>query len=745
MNRNDWPFFSLIAAAILFNLIFLFPEVSIPVPNLNDNVLHFTLIEKASEAIKTRDNILDPWVPYWDMGFPVFQYYQHLPHFLVAALYRLAGERIDLFTLFNWVKYLLLSFFPLSIYIASRKLELPKTTGAFAALCSSLLSTNGLYGVDFASFVWRGSGLYPQIWGIVLLPLALGQFYSSVKYNKGYFKSTVLFTVLLLSHVIYAYMAVLSSLLFILLRIGSVRIPQKLGRLALIFVLSGIASSYFLVPFFLNGAYLNRSVWELQEKYDSYGHKFVLEKLFNGDLLDYGRLPVLTLLMFLGLARVITKRDESHRLTLALFLMWLLLYFGRPTWGVLLKLLPMSSDLHLHRFLGGVHLASIFLIGIGLHVFWDSLIVLGKKIAGKLAKARATVTSERGQNLSYKLIYSMLGCLLIAAILIPVWRERVAYLNDNKLMMATTHEAFKQQDKNIRDLVDYLRSVQHEAPGRVFVGLPTTWGKNFNIGYVHMYAVLSVEKLDALSYLYHAMSLNADIQVRFDESDPVHYNLFNVRYVVAPRERSFPEFVRPMRTFGNWTAYKVDTSGYFDLVQSDIAFYGGKDSWYRANYQWLTSGLPKAKQHPSIFPEKDGGPYRQWLDMGSSFSLPSAGDLPHGGDGKIISESANDQVYSASVSTQTPSYLLFKMTYHPYWRVVVDNVARETVMLSPSFIAVHLEPGEHQVTFRYSPPPDKALLIILGLITLIGLFVFEKRLVAVAAPILEGKSAKRHR
>jgi hypothetical protein len=260
-----------------------------------------------------------------------------------------------------------------------------------------------------------------------------------------------------------------------------------------------------------------------------------------------------------------------------------------------------------------------------------------------------------------------------------------------------------------------------------------------------MYAVLSVEKLDALSYLYHAMSLNADIQVHFDENEPVHYNLFNVRYVVAPKERSFPAFVRPLRTFGNWTAYKVDTSGYFDLAQSDIAFYGGKENWYRANYQWLTSGLLKAKQHPSIFPSKDGGPYREWLDMGSSFSLPSAGDLPHGGDGRIISESVNGQVYSASVITQTPSYLLFKMTYHPYWRVLVDNVAKETVMLSPSFIGVHLDPGEHQVTLRYSPPPYKALLMILGLMTLISLFVFEKRLIAAAAPFLEDNSAKRPR
>src|ERR1044072_7386049 len=217
INSKGWSHLSLIVVAILFNLILLFPEVSIPVPNLTDNVLHYSLIERAADAMEARTNVLDPWVTYWDMGFPVFQYYQHLPHMLVAAVHQLSGKRADLFSLFNWTKYLLLASFPLAIYIGSRKLEMAKTTAAFSALCASLLSTDGLFGTDFSSFVWRGSGLYPQIWGIVLFPVCLGQTYSTIKYNKGYLRSILVFTVLLLSHVIYAYMAVLSLLVFLFL------------------------------------------------------------------------------------------------------------------------------------------------------------------------------------------------------------------------------------------------------------------------------------------------------------------------------------------------------------------------------------------------------------------------------------------------------------------------------------------------------------------------------------------------
>ena len=36
---------------------------------------------------------------------------------------------------------------------------------------------------------------------------------------------------------------------------------------------------------------------------------------------------------------------------------WLVLFFGRHTWGGLTDFLPMHERLHFHRFIGGVHLA----------------------------------------------------------------------------------------------------------------------------------------------------------------------------------------------------------------------------------------------------------------------------------------------------------------------------------------------------------------------------------------------------
>ena len=86
----------------------------------------------------------------------------------------------------------------------------------------------------------------------------------------------------------------------------------------------------------------------------------------------------------------------------------------------------------------------------------------------------------------------------------------------------------------------------------------------------------------------------------FDETRPEHYNLFNVRYVVAPADRDFPEFVQPLQEFGRHRLYKVATTGYFGLVGSELSFRGEKKGFYPAASTWLASGLPGVKQHPSI-------------------------------------------------------------------------------------------------------------------------------------------------
>src|SRR5204863_5190636 len=82
---------------------------------------------------------------------------------------------------------------------------------------------------------------------------------------------------------------------------------------------------------------------------------------------DGGRAPLLTVLVGIGaLGALAVLREPLARRLLALAGTWLLLFFGRPTWGHLLVLLGVPADLHLHRFQAAFQLAALLLAAFGL-------------------------------------------------------------------------------------------------------------------------------------------------------------------------------------------------------------------------------------------------------------------------------------------------------------------------------------------------------------------------------------------
>ncbi|MFH1140653.1 MAG: hypothetical protein V1724_03050 [Chloroflexota bacterium] len=687
----------LLFAAIAFNLYTLLPELTIPTPNLNDGVLHLTLIQSASQALSHGENLTDFWVPYFNLGYPVFHYYQHLPHIAIALLHIFTFKLFSLVFLFNLSQYLLLSLYPLAIYWAMRRFGFGRLPSGLAGLASSLLSTDGLYGLEYGSYVWRGFGLYTQLWAMLLLPLCLAQLYVTTREGKGYFLSILLLAATLLSHVIYGYIAILSAVLFLFLQPHPREVLQQGKRLAIVLTALVLVVSYFTVPLLLDRDFLNRSVWELTSKYDSLGHVFVLKTLLSGNLLDFGRLPSLSLLLLVGLAVAVFRyKDEKHRAIIVLFVAGLLLYFGRPTWGVLLNLLPMSRDLPLHRLIGGVHLGATFLIGVGFAALWE--FAQGKPRLWRFA------------------VLPLVALLLLA----PIYKERFDYLAANSRWMEENSRWFAKEQKDLDSLLAALQSL---PPGRVYSGLGGNWGKDYRVGYVPMYALYPGAGIDSLGYLYHALSLNADIQVNFDETRSDQYELFNVRYVVLPTDRTPPAFLTRMDQFGRHVLYQAPASGYFELVDSDIALVGDKADWYKANLQWLQSPLPASKQHPSIFFSlgKVQATYPATLLMGQvdantlAASVPVAQRPPAGA---VQLEGSQGDTYLALANVERQSYLMLKVTFHPNWQAWVDGMPVKTVMLSPSYVGIRLDKGVHQVVLQYKPGPMRSYLLLLGLLTL---------------------------
>ena len=714
--------------AVAFNLYNLYPEVAVRVPDKNDSVLHLLATDLAIDAITQGRNVTDPWLSTVGMGFPLFHYYQHLPYLSAALIHVLTLGLLSSLDMVNWTAYLLLSLFPLSIYWSMRRFHFDQLSSAMGGLVASLTATDGLYGLGFFSYVWRGYGLYTQLWGMVLLPLALALGYRVLREGRGYFWATLSLAATLMSHLIFGYIAVLTLGVLTLLPATRLLTSEPLGdaiwrrwkRLLVLLLLVAVVTSYFLVPFFLDQSYLNRSVWEAREKYDSYGYLWVLKSLATGELFDFNRFPSLTILMVVGFVICLWRwRSERYLIPVAVFLLWLVYYFGRPTWGVLIDLLPLSRDLHLHRLIAGVQLGGIFLMAIGLAAPW-----------------RWAVTRAGAQ-------YFVAPLVLTVLLVLPVYIERASYLSENASKMRASQQAMATEDQDLSGLFEKLKEL---PPGRVYAGLSHNWGWFHRVGCcTPVYLLLNAEGLDMLGLQPHALSLNSDVLILFDENRWEHYNLYNVRYVVAPLGRIFPDFVRPLQEFGRYRLYQVETTGYFDLVGADLAFAGDRTDFLQGVSSWLASGLSSVKQHPVVViggsGRIKGGPEPLSLaQAGPMISKLEVAASPHRGE--VFAEEVGDNFFATKVTVERESLLLLKATYHPNWRATVDGVETDTVMLMPSFVGVQLPPGDHQVRIEYEPRRLRLILLGLGLLTLPLIAVGERRGTALSSWFATGVLAR---
>lgn len=656
---------SLIAAAVAFNLILLAPELT-PVAPTNDGALHYPLVLRAISAMDHGESIVSHWNSTWVLGFPVFNYYAHLPHIAVALAHRLSG--IDPLTLFNATRYILLSLFPAAMFIALRMFTFSQTAATFGALASSIISAHGLAGFELESYVWAGSGMYAQIWGMLLLPLAVAalvHFFRTASTGRGLALAVTLTAALLVSHTFYANMAVISAAALTFIS-SDVPFPKRLIRLTIALALAGLVVSYFLVPYALTSEWLNRSVWEARSKYDSYGHVWVLSKLFTGELLDGGRAPVLTLLTAVGAVSAARRRRAVDRIALALALAWLALYFGRPTWGLLYRLLPLNADLHAHRFIGGFHFGALMLIGLG-------------------AEALIEQTGKRW--------HPSLGVAAIVLLLLPAFAERTRYLQWNRGIVVRNHAALSAAQGDIDALITALRHEIHERPGRVYAGLPGTWGGPFRVGDVPVYALLSFYNVDALGYAYHAMSFGADVQYNFDDRNSRHYEVFNVALVVAPPSWQAPSFLQPAARTDRWSIYRAPPAGYFSVS---------------------TAPPLHAERKQDVYPA-------------ALAALNARHDLAIEA-GQIESQEVTDSTYSARMTIREPSTLMFRMNYHPWWRATIDGESRAVSPIGPAFVGTPVRPGDRTVTMTYRPPPYKTWLLFFGWVVLAIVIGAQRRI-----------------
>jgi hypothetical protein len=357
-------------------------------------------------------------------------------------------------------------------------------------------------------------------------------------------------------------------------------------------------------------------------------------------------------------------------------------------------MLAVSPDMQLHRVIGGAQIFLVLLAAIGLTA-----------LGGELGKRRRFG----------------IAALVTIALLYPTIQDRRENLTKDAVWGRRNLLAYEMAQAS----VDATLRQAKERGGRVYPGLAAAWGGQFKVGDVPFCAFLSTAQAPAVSFLYHSMALTSDLMVRFDESNPYHYRLFNIQTVVAPAEGgpALPPFLSPIERIGRFSLYAAPGGGYFDLVDVKAAVSTSRNDFYDVNDRWLASPWAAMRHH--LLLDWDGDAPRSLPRVSPYDPLPAS--MPAPPPGRVAGEKNGHEAYEAEFHAARDCYLLFKMTWHANWRAELDGKPVRTAMLSPGFPGVAVSRGDHRIRFRYVPEWWRAAGPLAGILVVILLAVGEYR------------------
>jgi hypothetical protein len=533
---------------------------------------------------------------------------------------------------------------------------------------------------------------------------------------------------------------------------------NQLTGLALVAGLAIFLLSYWIVPTFIDTNFHNISFWDPTWKFNSYGAKETLIRLFNGDLFDFGRLPIITYLTILGIiVGLLNTKKEKNTTSINdlsplsfLFIFWLLFYFGRTTWGSLIDIIPGMKDFHLSRFIVGVHMAGMFLAPIGFTWLADNIT---KLIQVRLP--RPSVALRVGG-----FVYLLLGLILFP--LVFQWTITYNELNDRLIIQANTNHALVFADE--QKLFAKLRSL---PAARIFAGRGGGYGKKFRVAETPYYMQLSTFGLPTTLWLPETWSMNSDTEQYFSEDQQKDYDLYNIRWVAAPADQATQPFWKFIDEAPTWKLYEVPTSGYFTTGVRAATVSITKLNFVNLVHLWIQSDASKNGIFPELtfdnsYPHTTGLPNFKMTDEANYMTpdnLPAQAGKTHSlfnepptylppgvtsieqfttvkrsqyNDMKLLTPETNDtdMIYKTKVEVGQnckECLVILKQTFHPNWRAWVDGKQVKPIIVFPFYVAVPVSTGTHDIVVAYQPSTLKTLLLWVAMLTVSGAVYMQLR------------------
>ncbi|HEY5111014.1 MAG TPA: hypothetical protein VII67_01655 [Acidimicrobiales bacterium] len=688
----------LVTLAVVYNLWELRAE-RLVVAYPNDSSLHYQMLSVAHHLLAEGQFPLDHWYPYLSLGSPFFVQYQSASAILGGALAGVVGTHLA----FSWSLYLLLSLWPICVYYSARLLGRSRWESALAAAISPLLFSVTGRGYEDQAYNWLGSGLWSQLWAMWTLPLAWGFGWRFISQRRYLFAAVATLALTIAFHFVTAYLAALALIVWVLVKPRE--IVRRIGRAWLVGVGALLATLWVTLPLLVDTKWLAINGFQVGTYIDdSYGARKILLWLVTGQIYDYGRFPVVTIFVGVGLV-VCVKRfrtDERARALIGVWVLSLLLFFGRPTLGPVLNLLPGSSNILFQRYISGVQLAGLFLAGVG-------AVCLARLLADLVWRMwRETIDQLSGRSWLKRLRTPAILAVTIL-VLAPAWTQLDAYNSSNNVWIQYQRVADQTQGAQVNELIAIAQS---RGGGRIYAGMPSNWGRTFYIGDVPVYIYLEGRGIDAVGFTLRTSSLMTMPEAYFDESNPGDYKVFGVGYILTRSHQSSPVAAHLVKRTAGYALWSVTSGGLVQVVDTTTPMVvTGSDIGTQSSV-FLSSALPGEDVYPTV--GYDGRP--------AAVSTLAFGALPKGPAGEVLREKLRlfKGYARATVVANRTAVVLLKSSFDPGWTVTVDGETVTPEMIAPALVGVTVSAGRHVVVFQFKGYSSYPLLFIISFLTLVG-------------------------
>ncbi len=735
----------LLLMLILFNFYLYRGEFKV-LSDPNDNAFHFALIDDAKNVWTQVFNgklspiyLLDSWNERWAEGFPLSLYYSHLPEAAISLLSFFIP--VSTFKLMVVIRTLLIILLPISFFFGAIILGFSSSFGLVFAFFSQAIFTDGLYGLDSPSFLWRGWGLFSQLLAVFFLPLAFSYGVDYLKNKKNLGKAIFFNFLLAQAHFGIFYLLLFAYPVFWIFSLD--RWLEMAKRILTFIFLLTISLAYFIFPFFLTSQYRNFSPWDPIWKFNSWGVNQTIIWFGNGDLFDYNRFPFLTILVIGGVFWSLLSKNKLNRYLVSIFGLYFILFIGRDILGPLINLIPGMNEYHLHRTIVMVQFAGLLIASIWLY---DTIQILLR--CPSSPRRRGSSASGLNQSSNFSLVppqagdvfrYVVMLLLVIVGLYSVYLMEKpiINYVKNNNIWIAKSNLDYQKNINDYQLIVDRLKKL---PSARVYAGRPGNWGRDFKIGDTQIYMALSQEGFPMIGFLPQSWSPNSDTEQFFDEENQKHYDLYNVGYLVLPNNKRSPQFAKLIIKQGRFSLYKVRSEGWFTIGKSSLEVDTNKNNLVNIAHLWFYSPMFTNKDYPVIALNKEKFTF---VDRVIKMS-----DQNNFDDNKAIwqenplfkeqekfeqtltrkTEKKFAQGYSVSfkLGNQCKNcILILKQTFHPNWKITVNGKQQNAFPVFPFFFGVQLnEPGNYEIIATYKPSSLKIFLLIISIV--IFIFTFKR-------------------